>query len=162
MGVVNSFIGQSNDILFGSKFHSNNTNYYGEKKTPKNRKKYRKLHPKGGSQGGPRMWFSEILGFLGPPGGHHGSQTSPQGAPDPSGPSFLIIFDMLSQKTMIRGCTSKSIRMFWKSIAFHGFQGNSIGFNGFPWNSVEIYRIRWNFMEFQRLPKSSMEFFGIP
>ena len=39
------------------------------------------------------MWFSEIFGFLGPPGGHHGSQTSPQGPPDPSGPSFLEFFD---------------------------------------------------------------------
>ena len=39
------YFDQSNDILFGSKFHSNNTNYYGEKKTPKNRKEDRKkLH----------------------------------------------------------------------------------------------------------------------
>ena len=50
--------------------------------TPKNRKKSRKL----ASQGGPRMWFSDILGLLGTPGGHHGSQTSPQGPPDSSEP----------------------------------------------------------------------------
>ena len=66
--------------------------FFYHKNTEKS-KKCRKLIPKGGAQGGPRMWFSEILGFLGPPGGHHGSQTSPQGSPDPSGPSFLVIFD---------------------------------------------------------------------
>ena len=58
-------------------------------------KKCRKWVPKGGAQGGPRMWFSEILGFLGPPGGHHGSQTSPQGTPDPSEPSFLMILGLI-------------------------------------------------------------------
>ena len=53
-------------------------------KTPKNRKKCRKWCPKGGSQGEPRMWFLDILGLLGSPGIHHGSQTSPKGPPDPS------------------------------------------------------------------------------
>ena len=61
------------------------------KKSPKNHKKYRKWSPKGGSPGGPRMWFSDILGLLGAPGGQHGSQTLPQGTPDPSETSFLMI-----------------------------------------------------------------------
>ena len=60
-------------------------------KTPKNQKKCRKWSPKGESQGVPRMWFSDMLGLLGPPGGQNGSQTSPQGPPEPSGPSFLWI-----------------------------------------------------------------------
>ena len=42
--------------------------FFYHKNTEKS-KKCRKLVPKGGAQGGPRMWFSEILGFLGPPGG---------------------------------------------------------------------------------------------
>ena len=65
------------------------------KKTPKNRKKYRKWSPTGGSQGGPRMWFSDMEAPLGAPGGHNGSQTSPQGTPDPSEPSFLMIFGLI-------------------------------------------------------------------
>ena len=68
--------------MFGIIFYHKNT----EKS-----KKCRKLVPKRGAQGGPRMWFSEILGFLGPPGGHHGSQTSPQDTSDTSKPAFRML-----------------------------------------------------------------------
>ena len=83
------------------------------KKTPKNQKKYRKWPPKGGSQGGPRTWFSHILGLLGSPGGHHGSQTSPKGPPDPSEPWFFVILgrfwgDFCAFGSIFRG--------FWKDF----------------------------------------------
>ena len=54
-------------------------------------KKGPKMVSKGGSQGDPRMWFWDTLGVLGPPGRHHGSQTSPQGPPDPSKHRFLMV-----------------------------------------------------------------------
>ena len=61
------------------------------KKNNEKSQKVPKMVTQRGVPGGPRMWFLDILGLLGAPGGLHGSQTLPQGTPDPSEPSFLMI-----------------------------------------------------------------------
>ena len=61
-----------------------------QKNTEESQKVPKMVTQRGGPRG-PRMWFSDMLGLLGAPGGQHGSQTSPQGTPDPSEPSFLMI-----------------------------------------------------------------------
>ena len=75
-----------------------NRSTYNDKNKAKQKKKNvqmaRKLFPKGGSQGGPRMWFWDKLGPLGAPGGQHGSPTSTWSPPDPK-PFFLLFFESI-------------------------------------------------------------------